>query len=139
MAKNLISGQILAPLALIWVPKFFSRILPLLDVRHCCKLKFYSISMKTNKPNLRKWKKTSFGPDFGTFDPNSGCWFFFFFFSKIWLRQSLDIIVIYHYVQNQKKLIFQSWVNLVTDGQTDRRTDRQTDNGRKWFHRVLSD
>ena len=73
MAKNLISGQILAPLALIWVPKFFSRILPLLDVRHCCKLKFYSISMKTNKSNLRKWKKTSFGPDFGTFDPNSGC------------------------------------------------------------------
>ena len=139
MAKNLISGQILAPLALIWVPKFFSRILPLLDVRHCCKLMFYSISMKTNKPNLRKWKKLVLGQILAHLTQIRAADFFFFFFSKIWLRQSLDIIVSYHYVQNQKKLIFQSWVNLVTDGQTDRRTDRQTDNGRKWFHRVLSD
>ena len=111
MAKNLVSGQILAPLAQIWVPKFFSRIFPLLDVRHCCKLKFHSISMKTNKPNLRKWKKNSFGPDFGTFDQirDADCFFFVcFFFPKIWLRQSLDIIVSYHYVQNQKKLMVQS-------------------------------
>ena len=34
--------------------------------------------------------------------------FFCFFFPKIWLRQSLDIIVSYHYVQNQKKLMVQS-------------------------------
>ena len=32
----------------------------------------------------------------------------FFFFSKIWLRQSLDIMVSYHHVQYQKKLMIQS-------------------------------
>ena len=55
-------------------------------------------------------KKTSFGPDFGIFDQirDSYCFFFVFFFPKIWLRQSLDIIVSYHYVQNQKKLMVQS-------------------------------
>ena len=31
-----------------------------------------------------------------------------FFFSKIWLRQSLDIMVSYHHVQYQKKLMIQS-------------------------------
>ena len=40
-------------------------------------------------------------------------------FSKIWLRQSLDIMVSYHHVQYQKKLMIQSWENLLTDGQTD--------------------
>ena len=82
MAKNLISGQILAPLALIWVPKFFSRILPLLDVRHCCKLMFYSISMKTNKPNLRKWKKLVLGQILAHLTQIRAADFFFFFFFK---------------------------------------------------------
>ena len=50
-----------------------------------------------------------------------------FFFSKTWLLQSLDIKVSYKNVQYQKKLIIQSWENLVTDGQTHRRTDGQTD------------
>ena len=36
-------------------------------------------------------------------------------------------MVSYHHVQYQKKLMIQSWENLVTDRQTDRRTDRQTD------------
>ena len=45
------------------------------------------------------------------------------FFSKIWLRQSLDNMVIYRHVQYQEKLIIQSWENLVTDGRTDRQTD----------------
>ena len=62
-------------------------------------------------------KKTSFGPDFGL---NSGCQFFFFFFSKIWLRQSLDVMVSYYHVQYQKKLMIQSSENLVTNGQTDK-------------------
>ena len=40
-------------------PQFsFSWILPLLDVRNCCKLSLYAISRKTNEPNLRKWQKT---------------------------------------------------------------------------------
>ena len=46
-----------------------------------------------------------------------------FFFSKIWLRQSLDNMVIYRHVQYQEKLIIQSWENLVTDGRTDQQTD----------------
>ena len=40
-------------------------------------------------------KKTSFGTAFDPFDPNSGHQFFF---SKIWFRQSLDIMVSYHNV-----------------------------------------
>ena len=51
---------------------------------------------------------------------------FFFFFFKIWLRRSLDVMVSYP-VQYQKKLMIQSSENLVTDGQTDRQRDRQTD------------
>ena len=57
MAKNLVSDLILAPLAQIWVPHFFSRILPLLDARHCCNLSLYATARKTNEPNLRKWQK----------------------------------------------------------------------------------
>ena len=43
----------------------------------------------------------------------------FFFFSKIWYRQSLDIMVSYHHVQYQKKLTIQSWGHLGMDGRTD--------------------
>ena len=49
--------------------KFFVG-LPLLGVIHCCKLSLHAISRKTNELNLRKCKKSSFGPDFGSFDPN---------------------------------------------------------------------
>ena len=42
----------------------------------------------------------------------------FYFFSKLWLRQSLDIMVSYHHVQYQENLMIQSSENLVTDGQT---------------------
>ena len=41
-------------------------------------------------------KKTSFVPDFGPFGLNSGSQHFFL---HIWLRQSLDIMVIYHDVR----------------------------------------
>ena len=95
--KKLISGQILAPFGPNVGPKsFFSGILPLLDVRHCCKLSLYPISRKTNEPNLRKWQKTSFGLDHQNIS------------SKIWLGQSLDIMVSYHHVQYQKKLMIKS-------------------------------
>ena len=56
MTKNLVSGPILDPLVQIRVP-FFSWILSLLDIRHCCKLSLYAISRKTNEANMRKWKK----------------------------------------------------------------------------------
>ena len=47
---------------LFW-PKFgpqknFLWVLPILDVRNCCKLSLYAIKTKTNEPNLRKWQKT---------------------------------------------------------------------------------
>ena len=54
MAKNLVSGPISAQ---IWALKFFSRILYLLDITHCCKLSLYAISRKSNEPNLREWQK----------------------------------------------------------------------------------
>ena len=52
------------------------------------------------------------------------------FFSKIWLRQSLDTMVNDHHVQYQKKLMIQSWENLVTDGQMDGQTDERDFLGR---------
>ena len=77
--KELVSGLILAPLVQIWAPKnFFSWILPILDVRHHCKLSLHAISGKTNE-----------------------------IFSEIWLLQSLDIMVSYHHVQYLKKLMIQ--------------------------------
>ena len=39
-----------------------------------------------------------------------------FFFSKIWLSQSLDVMDSYNHVQYQKNLLIQSWENLVTNG-----------------------
>ena len=105
MAKNLILGLILAFLTQLSAPKFFSRDLLLLVVRHCSRLTSYVILRKPNEPNLRLWQKTlkektkgepnlrkwqkkpNFAPDFGQFGPK----------------------------------VIQSWENLVTDrdGQTD--------------------
>ena len=53
-----------------------------------------------------------------------------FFFSKIWLRQSLDIMVSYHHVLYQKKLMVKSWENLVTDGETNEQMDESDFIGR---------
>ena len=53
MTKNLNLDLILTRFA----QKFFAGVLPLLDITHCCKLSLYAISRKTNKSNLRKWKK----------------------------------------------------------------------------------
>ena len=58
---------------------------------------------------------------------NSGCQFFFFF-SEIWLRQSIDIMVRYQRVKYQKKTnntILRKFNNGQTDGQTDRQIDKQ--------------
>ena len=64
-------------------------------------------------------KKPHFGPDFSPLGPNSG------HLKKIWLRQLLDTMVSYRHVKYHKKLMIQSWENLVTNGQTDGRIDRQ--------------
>ena len=47
-------------------------------------------------------KKPSFEPDFG---PLAQIRAAKIFFQKIWLRQSLDIMVSYHHVQYKKKLM----------------------------------
>ena len=66
--KPLVLGPILVPLTQTWAPKFFSWILPHLDIRNCCKLSLYTIFFKkTNEPNLRKWQKTSLGLFFFSF------------------------------------------------------------------------
>ena len=87
----------------------FFFILLLLDVVYCCKLPLYAILRKTNKPNLRKFLKPRFGPDFGPFGQNSGP-------KKISIRrfyiyQMLDIIASYQYMQFQGKLMNQTWEN----------------------------
>ena len=72
-------------------------------------------------------EKPCLGPDLGTLGPNSGHQFFFL---KIWLRQSLDIMVSYHHVKYQKKLKIKSWENLVTERQTDGQMDTSDFRGR---------
>ena len=82
--KPLVLGPILVPLTQTWAPKFFSWILPHLDIRNCCKLSLYKIFFKkTNEPNLRKWQKTSLG-------------LFFFFLQKSGSVSHWVIMVSYH-------------------------------------------
>ena len=69
-------------------------------------------------------KKTNFGPNLVLLSPNSDRQFLF---SKIWLRQSLDIMVSYHHVQCQKKFMIQSWEKLVTYGRTNWQTGDESD------------
>ena len=76
--------------------------------------------------NQENGKKLCFRSDLGSLRPNLGRQVYF---SKIWLRQTLDIMVSYHHLQYQKKLMIQSLEKLVTDGRTDGRTDRNTDEG----------
>ena len=121
------SSSILASLAQIWAPNFFLWVLPLLDVRHCISLSSYSISRNTYDPNSRKWRKTSFWAWFRFIGPKFGPPFLFF---ENLFRQSLDIMVSYHHVKYQKKLMIQSWQTVV-------QTEEQTD-GREWFQRTLS-
>ena len=113
--KNLVSGPILAPLDHIWVPNIFWWILPLLDVRHCCKLSLYAISRKTNKPKLRKWLKNLVsGPNLAQIWVAN--------YHHYYFENLASSVTRYHHVQYQKELIIKSWENLVTDGRTGRRT-----------------
>ena len=91
-------------------PPIYLPILPLLVVKHCSKLSSYAMSRKIDTPNLRKWQKPSFETYFTPSGPNLSHQNSF---SKIWLRQSIDIMVSYHHVQYQKKSKIQSWENLV--------------------------
>ena len=77
MAKKLILGSMMVGLSKFGHPKFFSYVLPLLDVRYCCKLSPYLISRKTYDPNSKNGEKPQFGLDLGLLGPNSGAKFFF--------------------------------------------------------------
>ena len=72
-------------------------------------------------------KKNSFGAWFGLVGPKFMSQIFFF---KNLFCQSLDIMVSYHHVKYQKKIMIQSWEN--SDGRMDGQTNR-----REWFHRML--
>ena len=57
--KKLVFGPYFDPLAQILAPKsFFKWNLPVLDVRHSCKLSLYANLRKTNEPSLKKRSKT---------------------------------------------------------------------------------
>ena len=117
--KKFILGLILAGFDPNFVPKIFSWVLPLLDIRYCCQLLLYTISRKTYEANLRKWQKPSFGPNFGPFGPNSSRQFFFRKSGCFSHYISLSVINMYYI---RKKLMIQSWEKAVTNGQTDRWT-----------------
>ena len=108
MVKNLVLRLILDTQDQIWAPKsFFSKILLLLNVRHCCKLAMYAISKKTNKLNLRKQQK--FVPPI----------FFFFFF------KNLALPVTRYHAQLSSCTISEKnndpILRKLSDGQTDKR------------------
>ena len=121
MAKNVISSKILARLTQILTPKIFRGfyLQQMLEIVASCNC--MQFQEKTSNPNSRKWQKNSFsarfrhtGLKFGT--PK--------LFSKIWLCQSQDIMVRYHHVKYQEKLMIQSSENL--DIRRGGRTDRTT-------------
>ena len=67
---------------LVW-PKFgtaifFSWILLLLNIMHCCELSFYAISRKAINQTQENSEKPHFGPDLCPLGPNSGRKNFFF-------------------------------------------------------------
>ena len=160
MPKDLVLGPILTPLPPPPPQKIFFLGFYLYQMSHIV-ASYYCMQFQ-RKLIHQTWendKKPSFGPNFGPFGTNSGLQNIF---SKIWLRQSLDIMVSYHHVQCHKNLMIQPWENLVMDrqpdgqtnkwigGQTngwmDRQTDRRTDkridqqtNRWEWFQRTLAD
>ena len=76
-------------------------------------------------------KPTIFGFDFGANLGHQN------FVSNIWFYQSLDIMVWYHHVQYPKKLMIQSWGNLVTDRWTDRQREGKMNRWTEWFRSTL--
>ena len=50
---------------------------------------------------MRKWRKTNFGPNFGSFTPNLGLQKFF---GEFYIEESLNIVLGYYPVQFKRKL-----------------------------------
>ena len=145
MAKKTNFGYDLVCLAQIWSKKFFSCVLPLLDVIQCCKWSPYAISKKINELNFRKWRKNLvLGPILASLAQIWASEFFFVGFTSTWN---------YHCMRFQGKLINQTSsvtryhgqlssctisektndpiLRKLSDGrtETDRLTDGQTDEG----------
>ena len=85
----------------IWVQNFFSWILPLLVVRHCCKVSLYAISRKQWSKPEKMAKNIVSSPSLGP--P--------IFFHGFYLYCMLDIVASYHCMQFQGKLTNQTWEN----------------------------
>ena len=122
--KTLILGLILI---------YFSLILPLIDVRHCCKLSFQGKLM------IQTWeidKKTSVWACFRPVEPKFGIRKKNFFFFK----DLASSITRYHGMLSSYTRLEKTnnqFLRKLSDG-PDRRTDGQTDR-QKLFHRIPSD
>ena len=97
----------------------------------------YTISRKTNDPNTRKWRKTSFwekphfGPDLGPLGPNSGRLDFF-------LKNLGSSVPRYHSQLSsctKSEKTNDRILRKLSDGRTYGRTDGRTESD---FHRTLS-
>ena len=111
--KKLVLGPIFATLVQIWALKIFSF--------HCMR--------SQGKLMNQTWeigKKSSFGPDFGPFGPNSDHQFFFF--------KNLARSVTRYHGQLSSCTISEK----TNDPNLRKLSDGRTD-GREWFHRTLSD
>ena len=125
MAKTLISGPIskLSSRAISFDPNlgpknvFHGFHLDIVASYHC--MQFQGKLMIQTQEN---GGKPHFRPDLGLLRPNSG----HEIFSKIWLCQSLDIMISYHYVQYRKKTKGPI-LRKLSDGRTDGQMDGQTD------------
>ena len=77
--------------------RFFLWILPVLDLRHCCKLSLYAISRKINEPKLRKCKKTQFqAPFWPKFGPKD----FFCGFTSTRYCTLLKAVIVCYFKEN---------------------------------------
>ena len=120
--KNLISSPILARLPKFGPPKSFLCLLPLVDIWHCCKLSSYAIWRKTDNPNSRKCRKTSFWAWFRSVGPKFGLPFFFFFFFE-----NLASSVTRWHGQLSSWTISEKTNDPIFRKFSDGRTDRETD------------
>ena len=115
MEKILILGPLLPGLAQICPLSLnrFSWFLLLINVRHCLKLCNCMRCMHFQWNIIIQTQENGEKPHFVPVVR--------LVFSKIWL--CLDIMISYHRVQYQKKIMIQSLENLLMDGRTDRQTD----------------
>ena len=125
MAENLILGLIFILTSFgpkfvskSFRQKFFSWVLPLLYVIHCCKLSFYAISRKTNEPNFRKWQKNQFQAQF---------WTIWFWVTSIFFFKYLALSVTRYHGQVSSCTISEKTNNPISRKLCERQKDRQRD------------